>query len=171
VEIRDRINSIEFAINNEIREREFYLKNARASVNPVSRATFEVLADEELEHIERLKELHETLSLDGCWPENFNLTIRASRISAVLSDLVNKYKEVFDAEPETLDAIRTAIESEAESAKFYLRLRDMVENPMEREFFGRLAEVEMDHCRALKNTEQFLADPEVWSRLKDESPG
>lgn len=170
MEVRDRINSIEFAVNNEIREREFYLKNARAANNPVSRATFEALADEELEHIERLKELHQALSREGRWPDDFNLTIRASKTSAILSDFTNRYKEVFETEPEILEAVRTAIESEAESAKFYVRLRDMVENPMEREFFNRLAEVEMDHCRALKNTEQFLADPEVWSRLKNDSP-
>lgn len=171
MKVQDRLSAIEFAIDNEVREREFYLKNARAATNLVIRATFEALADEELEHIERLKELHLALARGGSWPEDVSLTIRSSRLRAVLADSAKRHKEIFGDVTAILEAIQKSIESEAKSAKFYLRLRDSVESPLEREFFGRLAEVEMDHCRALKNTEQFLNDPEVWRRLKDDHMG
>lgn len=171
MKVRDRLSAIEFAIDNEVREREFYLKNARAATNLVVRATFEMLADEELEHIERLKELHLALAQGGSWPEGLSLSIRTSRLSSVLADFAKTHKEIFGDESAILEAIQRSIESEAESAKFYLRLRDSVESPTEREFFGCLAEVEMDHCRALKNTEQFINDPEVWRRLKEDDAG
>ena len=55
----DRLQALEVALTNEMREREFYLKNAERTSNPVGKAMFLQIADEELEHYERLKELHD----------------------------------------------------------------------------------------------------------------
>ena len=57
---QERLNALDVALNNEMREREFYLNNARRTKNEVGRAMFQQIADEELEHYERLKQLHET---------------------------------------------------------------------------------------------------------------
>lgn len=167
MELSDRISSIELAIDNEVRERELYLKKARRSSNPVCRATFEALADEELDHIERLKDLHHALRREGRWPDNLKLTVKDSRIGEVVSNYTDRYREVFETDPEALRTVRTAIETEDRSAKFYLKIRDQVEDLKEKDFFHKLAKVELEHCRALKSTEQLLTDPEVWLRLKD----
>jgi rubrerythrin len=168
LDLHDRLSSIEVAIENEVRERELYLKKALRSSNPVCRATFETLADEELNHIESLKELHKALRREGRWPDNLNLTVRTSRVNEVVSNFINKYREVFENDPETLQTSRAAIEIEDKSTKFYLNIRDRVEDLKEKDFFQDLANVELEHCRALKSTEQHLIDPEVWLRLREE---
>ncbi len=56
---QENLNALEVALTNEMREREFYLKNAERTKNPVGKAMFNQIADEELEHYERLKEVHE----------------------------------------------------------------------------------------------------------------
>ena len=52
-----RLNALETALNNEMRERAFYLRHAARTKNPVGRAMFQQIGDEEIEHYERLKEL------------------------------------------------------------------------------------------------------------------
>ena len=57
--MKDRLNALKVALNNEMSERQFYLKNVERTKNPVGKAMFQQIADEELEHYERLKQLHE----------------------------------------------------------------------------------------------------------------
>lgn len=74
----DRLNALESALKSETREREFYLKNADATKNPLGRAIFLQIADEELEHYERLKQLHEKWQSEGKWPETVPLKVNAT---------------------------------------------------------------------------------------------
>jgi hypothetical protein len=57
---KERLNALEIALNNEMRERAFYLRHAARTKNPVGKAMFKQIGDEELEHYERLKELQES---------------------------------------------------------------------------------------------------------------
>ena len=56
---KGRLNALDVALDNEMKEREFCLKNAERTKSPVGKAMFQQIADEELEHYQRLKELHE----------------------------------------------------------------------------------------------------------------
>ncbi|MBW2052603.1 MAG: hypothetical protein JRI85_10250 [Deltaproteobacteria bacterium] len=42
---KERLNALEAALNNETREREFYLKNAERTSNPLGKAMFKQIAD------------------------------------------------------------------------------------------------------------------------------
>lgn len=59
MERKDRLNALEIALENETKEREFYLANAERTANPLGKAMFESIAAEELDHYERLKKLHD----------------------------------------------------------------------------------------------------------------
>ena len=54
----ERLNALEVALTNEQREREFYLKSAERCRNKLGISMFKQIADDELEHYERLKEIH-----------------------------------------------------------------------------------------------------------------
>jgi len=66
---QENLNALKVALANETREREFYLKNAERTKNPVGKAMFNQIANEELEHYERLKEVHERWERNEKWPE------------------------------------------------------------------------------------------------------
>ena len=66
---QERLNAIEVALANEMREREFYLKNAQKTRNALGKIMFQLIGDEELEHYERLKELHQKWMQQEKWPE------------------------------------------------------------------------------------------------------
>ncbi|MDZ4165072.1 MAG: ferritin family protein [Smithellaceae bacterium] len=168
--MQERIDSLEVALKNERKEREFYLDQAKKTKNPIGKTMFKQIAAEELEHYEKLKELHTAWENKKKWPDTVPLTVNGTDVGRILDDLLNKTKAGEPGEADDLKAIRTAIEFEAAGTKFYERLRDQVTEPKEKEFFGLLARIEHGHFLSLKDTEEYLTNPSSWY-LKTEGSG
>ena len=162
-----RLNTLEVALDNEMREREFYLKNAGRTSNHLGKAMFQQIAEEELEHYERLKQLKENWEKQGKWPGTLPLTVKDTNVRDILKEMVKKASNMEAGDDDTLKAIQTAIAFEAEGAIFYARLRDEVSDPKEKAFFNLLADVEHEHFVSLKDTEEFLTDPASWYRKRE----
>jgi rubrerythrin len=158
----ERLNAVEIALGNEKREREFYLKHAQRTKNQVGKAMFQQIADEELEHYERLKELHERWEKRQKWPETVPLMVKDTMVKDVLKDSVAKVDETPEKDDDDLQAIRTALEFEAKGAANYAKLRDDVSDPKEKEFFDLLSRIEHEHYLSLMDTEEYLTDPASW---------
>ena len=47
---KDRLNALEVALNNDTREREFYIRNAKRTKNALGKKMFQQIGDDELEH-------------------------------------------------------------------------------------------------------------------------
>jgi rubrerythrin len=160
----DRLNALDVALNNERNEREFYLKHAERTTNPVGRAMFRQIADEELEHYERLKELHATWEKGGIWPETVPLKVSDTIIGVTLKKVLAEADRQPAADDDDRAAVREAIAFEAKGVELYGRLRDASTDPRERDFFALLANIENEHLASLKETEEFFLDPAAWYR-------
>ena len=167
---KERLDALELALKNEMQERQFYLKNAERSVNPLGKAMFRQIADEELEHYERLQQLHAKLSQSQQWPASLPLDVKGTRIKDVLKSVLDKVKKVPAGDVDDLAALKTAIDFEARGAAFYANLRDKSSDPIQKKFFDLLAGIEQEHYVSLKDSEHFLTDPASWYREK-EHPG
>jgi len=165
--MQERLNTLEVALDNEMREREFYLTHARKSTNPVGKAMFEQIAGEELEHYERLKELHARWSKNEQWPETLPLKVKNTAVKDVLSKMLRQAADTPPGDRGDLEALETAIEFEANGALYYARLRDRVTDPREKSFFNLLADIEHEHFVSLKDTQEYLADPVGWFRIRE----
>jgi rubrerythrin len=161
---KERLNALEVALNNERREREFYLKHARRSKNALGRRMFQQIGDDELEHYQRLNDLHKKWVKQQKWPESLPLKVGNTIVKDILADFVKKVDEKSPSDADDLEAVRTAIDFEAKGAKFYADLRNAVANPREKEFFDLLATIENEHYLSLKDTEEYLTDPASWYR-------
>ena len=161
---KERLNALEVALNNEKREREFYLKNAKRTKNALGKKMFQQIGDDELEHYQRLKELNQKWTKKEKWPETVPLKVNQTVVKDILLDFLKKADEKSQSDTDDLEAVRTAIDFEAKGAKFYADLRDAVTNPREKEFFGLLATIENEHYLSLKDTEEYLIDPISWYR-------
>jgi rubrerythrin len=161
---KERISAIEVALANELREREFYLKNAQRTKNPLGKKMFQQIGDEELEHYQRLKQLHETWEKQKKWPGTLPLEVNGTIVKDVLKDFLKHLNEKKEGDDSDLKAVRTAIEFEAKGAEFYANLRDAVSDPRERDFFDLLAKIEKEHYLSLKDTEEYFIDPQSWFR-------
>jgi len=165
-----RLNALEVALNNEMRERAFYLKHAQRTKNPVGKAMFRQIADEELEHYERLKELHDKWKKEEMWPETVPLKVKDTVVKNVLLDLMKAADKTPERDDDDLKAIQTAIDFEAAGEAFYAKLRDEVTDSREKAFFDLLSKIEHEHYLSLKETEEYLTDPASWF-TRTEHPG
>ncbi len=163
----ERLSAIEIALKNEMTEREFYLKNAKRTKNPLGKAMFQQIADDELEHYERLKELHQAWQKQGKWPESLPLTVKGSAVKDVLKDVVKKVDKAPAGDDDDLQAIRVALDFEAKGEHYYAKLRDASTDANERSFFDLLSKIEREHYLSLKDTEEFYVSPEAWYRKKE----
>ena len=161
---KERLNALEVALNNETREREFYLKHARRTKNALGKRMFQQIGDDELEHYQRLKELHQKWGKQQKWPETLPLKVNQTIVKDILVDFIKKVDEKSPSDADDLEAVRTAIDFEAKGARFYADLRDSVTNPREKEFFDLMAKIENEHYLSLKDTEEYLTDPASWYR-------
>jgi rubrerythrin len=161
---KERLNALEVALNNELREREFYMKHAERTKNPFGKAMFRQIADEELEHYERLKELHKEWEKMEKWPETLPLKVKDTLVKDILVGFVKKIDDQPYRDSDDLEAVRTAIDFEAKGMELYAKLRDASSNNQEREFFDLLARIEREHYLSLKDAEEYFIDPASWYR-------
>jgi rubrerythrin len=160
---KERLNALEVALNNEMREREFYLKNAKRTKNLLGKKMFQQIGDDELEHYERLKQLHQKWAKQEKWPETVPLKVKDTVVKDILVEFLKKADET-KGDSDDLEAVRTALDFEAKGAKFYAEIRDSVTNPKEKEFFDLLSKMEKEHYLSLKDTEEYFIDPVSWYR-------
>ena len=161
---KGRLNALEVALNNETKEREFYLKHAERASHPLGKAMFQKIADEELEHYERLKQLHEKWEKGEKWPETVPLEVKGTVVNNILNGIIKKVDETREGDDDDLKAVRTAFDFEAKGTQYYAELRDMVTDPKEKQFFDLLSKIENEHYLSLRDTEEYLIDPASWYR-------
>jgi rubrerythrin len=161
---KERLSALEVALNNETREREFYLKHANRTKHPLGKKMFQQIGDDELEHYERLKQLHQKWTKQEKWPETLPLKVKDTVVKDILVDFLKKVDEKSKGDADDLEAIRIALDFEAKGAKFYAELRDSVSDPKEKQFFDLMSRIENEHYLSLKDTEEYFIDPESWYR-------
>jgi len=164
MEQKDRLNALEVALNNELKERAFYLKHAQRTKNSIGKAMFQQIADEELGHYERLKQLHQNWERNEKWPETVPLKVEDTIVKDVLKDLIKNVDKIPKEDADDLEAVRTAIDFEAKGVKYYAELRDAVPDPKEKAFFDLLSRFENEHYLSLKDTEEYFIDAASWYR-------
>jgi len=163
----EQIKSIEVALSNESRERDFYLMHSKRTTNNMGKLMFATLAQDENEHYQRLQELHSRLSQQGTWPENVPLKVKGSNLKNVLKDFLKKAEKDAPAEIDDQEAIKIAIDFEEKGYRFYAGLRDAVDNPEEKKFFNILAEMEKEHLTSLQDSLLYMEDPGGWFAMKE----
>jgi rubrerythrin len=167
--MKERLNALAIALENETKEKKFYLENADRTTNPLGKAMFQQIAAEEDEHYQRLKELHDKWEKLEKWPASLPLKVKDTVIRDVLGGMLKKVAAMPKGDDNDLKAIRTAIQFEARGAEFYARLRDNSTEPKEKAFFNLLADIEHEHYVSLKDTEEFFIDPGAWYQKAEKS--
>jgi rubrerythrin len=123
---------------------------------------FKQIADEEKEHYEVLKKLHEKWQQQKKWPATVALKVKKSLAGSILKSMSGKKAARIAGNEDELKAIRTAIDFEARGVALYTKLEMQSSDPKEKAFFNLIASVERDHLLSLRDTEEFLTDPATW---------
>lgn len=164
---QERIKALEIAMNNEAKEREFYLRHSERTSHPLGKRMFRTLAEEEQEHMERIKLLHRRLEQQGRWPEDVPLELQGTRVKGILDSVVESVQDVPEADRDDFEAVQIAMEFEAKGEAFYAELANKADNLREKEFFGLLSSMEHEHLVSLKDTQEFFRNPAGWYTAKE----
>jgi rubrerythrin len=165
--VEERVKALEVALNNEARERDFYLKHKERTTHPLGKLMFGTLADDESEHYKRILELHKKLQQEKKWPDTLPLKVKGTEIQSALKKVVDSLETLPDAVRDDVEAVKIAIDFEEKGEKFYSKLRDSVEDPQEKEFYGLLASIEREHLLSLRDTYEYFQDPESWYQVRE----
>jgi len=162
--MKERVDALKVALDNELNEHKFYLKHAERTTNPAGRAMFKQIASEEMEHYEALKQISEAWSKDGKWPGAVSAKVKGTVVKDVLKGLLKASEKLPRGDKDDVEAIRVAIDFEAEGCAYYAKLRDGSTDPAEKAFFNLMADIEHEHYVSLKETEELFVDPAQWFR-------
>ena len=156
------LDALEVALNNEIREREFYLKNASRTNNTLGKEMFGRIAEDEVEHYERLKQLHEQWKANARWPETVPLEINKTNVRDVLLDTLKNIDAAETTDADDREAVKIAAEFEEKGVKFYKDLAASSTDPREKAFFELLSSIEYEHYLSLRDAEEYFENPAGW---------
>lgn len=163
----ERIKALEVALNNEARERDFYLKHKERTTNPLGKLMFGTIASDESEHFQRILKLHKKLREEGKWPDTIPLKVKGTKVESVLQKAIDSVEDLPETDKDDIEAVKIAIDFEAKGEKSYDRLQKSVNDPIEKEFYGMLASIEREHRLSLQDTYEYFQDPEGWYRVKE----
>ena len=164
---RERIKSLEVALSNELRERDFYLEHKEGTTNPVGKLMFGTIASDESEHYQRIRKLYEKLKEEGKWPDTIPLTVKGINVQKALVKAIHAVGGLPNADKDDIEALKIAIDFEAKGVTFYEQLRRSVTDPQEKEFFAMLASIEREHLLSLHDAYEYFQDPEGWYLTKE----
>jgi rubrerythrin len=159
---KERLDALETALGNEMKEREFYLTNADRTQNPLGKAMFRRIAEDELEHYQRLKELHEKWAAEGRWPETLPLVVNTTNIKEVLVNTLKGMDRSAPTDAGDLEAVKIAADFEDKGVRLYRQLAAASMEKQERDFFELLSMIEYEHFLSLREAEEYLENPAAW---------
>ena len=137
------------AIQFESDGRDFYLRAAQAAQNALARAVFEALAEDEVEHVRRVREIFEELKGKQGWPDVTAMVARASGIVDAFQRTDAEALRAAGADATAADALAQAEEMEQKGLGFYRDRLARATCAAEAEFFRRLVAEEEAHLAAI----------------------
>ncbi|MDW7708952.1 MAG: ferritin family protein [Deferrisomatales bacterium] len=138
------------AVKFESDGRDFYLRAAEQAEEPAARAVFLALAEDEKDHVGRVREIYEELKDKPGWPDVSSMVTRRSGVldafeaaSARLSGAASEHATV-------RQALATARDMEKKGLAFYRDRASRATCEAEAEFYRRLADEEQIHLTAVE---------------------
>lgn len=149
------------AIQAEVEGQHFYLMAARATSDVKGREVFELLAQDEVAHVNFLRAHHDALSTNGELDPNATLGAFVERTepSPIFSDALKQ--RIGEAHFE-MTALSIGIQLEQSAVKYYQAQADKTDHPRIKQFYLDLAEWERGHHQLLLSQQDYLKE-DYWS--------
>jgi rubrerythrin len=146
--------ALQMAIQTEIDGYKFYQNFAGETQDPNARAMFERLAQDEVDHLELLRETKNQLEESGEWAEYTGLTLEPVEGAPIFSR--ERVEQNIVAYTSDLSALRMAYLIEKDAWDFYTRAAQETADPNGKRMFLDLAKMERGHLDLLEGEYLFL---------------
>ncbi len=155
-ELDATLTALQMAIQTEIDGHNFYQKFAERTDDPQARRMFERLAQDEIMHLELLRNTKAMLEQSGEWAEYRGVSLEPPGGAPIFSR--ERVKQNVVAYTSDLSALRVAYLIEKDAADFYTHAAAQTDDVNGRRMFRDLAEMERGHLRLLEGEYNFLMD-------------
>jgi rubrerythrin len=139
----------------------FYRKASNAAQNIVTKEMFAYLADAEITHMDRIKQISDSLRMTGNWSKTEHDKGHAG-IKEVFSRLAKENKDRLVPAATEIQALETGLDLEVKSIDFYNEQLTKSDDTNEKAFYSSLIEEETSHFRTLKDIKLYLENPDSW---------
>ncbi len=160
------VKSLEYALKTERDGHAMYGQAAQSAASPLARATFQMLAQEELKHIRIIETFHHALSGAGQWPDLD--AVRPGEHADLVEGVVTVFQQragEFREQAPTADdtkAYELALDFESRARAYYREQLDQASDELARTFFAFMQEEEHRHYVFLEETLDYLDDTKQW---------
>ena len=155
------LQSLEKALQLEIDGMAFYRKASNDMQNILAKEMFAYLADAEVTHMDRIKQISESLKMTGNW-RHIDYGKGPAGIKEIFSRLAIENKDNLAPTTTDIQALDTGLDLEVKSIDFYTEQLGNSADANEKAFYTSLMEEETSHYRTLKDMKFYLEDPEAW---------
>lgn len=138
------------AVKFESDGRDFYLRAAERAANPMARAVFLALAEDEKEHVRRVREIYEELKDKPGWPDVSAMVARHSGVVDAFEQAAASLEASNIADATVEEALRTAVDMEKKGLAFYRDRLGKSSCEAEAQFYRRLVAEEEIHLRTVE---------------------
>jgi rubrerythrin len=148
----------------------WYSEGAEKITNSLGRKMLKRLADDELTHIKRIKEIYASLTegaLSDVKIEAQNLAVFDeifTRMKNQVEDAINDLTEVGVDDEEI---INVALELESHAKFYYEEAAEKATEKVVKDFYSMLAKEEKSHYDLLVQTNQYMANPSLFFGMGD----
>ena len=148
--------ALQMAIQTEIDGHSFYKRFAEQTEDPDARVMFERLAQDEVTHLELLRNVKVMFEQSGGWAEYTGLPPSTVEGAPIFSR--ERVEQNLTSYTSDLSALRLAYLIEKDAVDFYRRAAEQTDDANGRRMFQDLAEMERGHLNLLEGEYQFLRE-------------
>ncbi len=148
---------------------DFFDGNIDACPEGVGREVFEYLRDAERQHMDKIKEIADSMAGGEDWAGACSLgDEEETELEAFFQSMVGKYPEA-EAYATEVGALNMALDLVMALVTFYEEWLDEAEDDTEREFLERMVQMQRGHYELLTDLQYYYEDPEGWAMEQDGS--
>lgn len=167
---KNAIEMVGTALEMEEKGKAFYAKALAECKNELGRDIFTKLRADEDVHIERIREIYESLTEGKGWTDAWkSRKVEDLGLKEIFRKLAQKHGEKIDMSTGDLEALEIGMEFEQKAVAFYEKHFNASSDEMEKEFTRMMIEEERGHYAALADTKFYIENPEAWFEEKGRS--
>ncbi len=167
------VDALSTALKAEMAGHVFYKRAAEIVTDEMGKGVFRHLADEELQHIEAVKAVVESLNKGEGWM-SYEEALKAGspygqKEASLKFPEENELIEKLATDQSDQKAVSIAIENEENAVEFYGGLLKEAELPAEKVFLTKLLEMEKEHLKVLRWEYESLLKTGFWGDFMEYS--
>ena len=161
------ISLLNSALQMEEKGKKYYDQAKVTCQNELGREIFGMLSDFELQHMDRIREIHDSLKKGEGWTEKALASTPPTAMTEVFRKMAKEKKDHIKAGTGDVEALGVGIEFESASVKFYQDWAQTASDAVEKKFLEMMVIEERDHLSLLSDMKLYYTDPESWYLQKD----